>query len=102
MRGQNLLLSIFILNWLLIIGDAALGYFVMPLLLRAKADDLTDDGMASVMIRRLLTATVVFYMLVNCYAYFRQYPTLLFVVTAFVVLDIIVQFVVRQRKTRQS
>lgn len=99
---QDLLLTVFILNWLLIIGDASLGYFVAPLLLRLKPGDPSVDGTAVGGMRRLLTAMVALYMLVNCYAFFRQYSTLLYIVTTLVALDIIVQLVVRQRRVRQD
>ena len=102
MTEQDMLLTFFILNWLLIIGDASLGYFVLPLLLRRDPGASSGDGTSVGRMRRLLTATVMLYMLVNCYAYFRQYSTLLYIVTALVVLDIIVQIVVRQRRLRQD
>jgi hypothetical protein len=102
MTEQDILLAFFILNWLLIIGDASLGYFVLPLLLRRAPGDSAGDGTTVGGMRRLLTATVMLYMLVNCYAYFRQYSTLLYIVTALVVLDIVVQIVVRQRRLRQD
>jgi hypothetical protein len=41
-------------------------------------------------------------MLVNCYAFFRQNSTLLYIVTVLVALDVIVQLAVRQRKVRQD
>jgi hypothetical protein len=107
MTEQDILLTFFILNWLLIIGDASLGYFVLPLLLRPDSEKSAGDGVAGDKMavggmRRLLTAMVLLYMLVNCYAFFRQYATLLYVVTALVLLDIIVQLVVRQRRVRQG
>ena len=102
MTEQDLLLALFILNWLLIIGDASLGYFVLPLLLRPKLIDPPGDGTAVGGMRRLLTVMVLLYMLVNCYAYSRQHSTLLYIVTAFVALDIIVQLVVRQRRVGQN
>jgi len=102
MTEQDFLLAFFILNWLLIIGDASLGYFVLPLLLRRDPGASSGDGTAVGGMRRLLTATVMLYMLVNCYAYFRQYLTLLYIVTSLVVLDIVVQIVVRQRRLRQD
>ena len=102
MTEQEILLTFFILNWLLIIGDASLGYFVLPLLLRSNPDETAVDITAVGRMRRLLTAMVMLYMLVNCYAFFRQYSTLLYVVTVLVALDVIVQFVVRQRRARKG
>ena len=52
--------------------------------------------------RHLLSVMVGLYMLVNCYAYFRGETTLLYVVTALLFLDIVVQLVVRHRRGRQG
>ena len=103
MTEQDLLLTFFILNWLLIIGDASLGYFVLPILLRPDpSGDSSGEGTTVGGMRRLLTVMVILYMLVNCYAFFRQNSTLLYIVTVLVALDVIVQLVVRQRKVRQD
>ena len=102
MTAQELLLLFFILNWLLIISDASLGYFVLPLLLRSKPGDSSGGGTVVGGMRRLLTAMVGLYMLVNCYAYYWQYSALLYIVMAIVALDIIVQLMVRQRRLRQD
>jgi hypothetical protein len=103
MTEQDLLLTFFILNWLLIIVDASLGYFVLPILLPPDpAGDSSGDGTAVGGMRRLLTVMVILYMLVNCYAFFRQNSTLLYIVTVLVALDVIVQLAVRQRKVRQD
>ena len=102
MTGQEFILLFFILNVLLIICDASLGYFVLPLILRSKPGELSGGGTVVGEMRRLLTAMVILYMLVNCYAYFRQYSALLYIVTAIVLLDILVQLLVRQRRLRQE
>jgi hypothetical protein len=103
MTEQEILLTFFILNWLLIIGDASVGYFVLPILLRPDpSGDSFGDGTTVSGMRRLLTVMVILYMLVNCYAFFQQNSTLLYIVTVLVALDVIVQLVVRQRKVRQD
>jgi hypothetical protein len=103
MTEQDLLLTFFILNWLLIIGDASVGYFVLPILLPpAPASDSSVEGTTVGGMRRLLTVMVILYMLVNCYAFFWQNSTLLYIVTVLVALDVIVQLAVRQRKARQD
>jgi hypothetical protein len=102
MTEQDILLSFFILNWLLIIGDAALGYFVMPLLLPPKPGEPLKESTAVDGMRRLLSVMVTLYMLANCYAFFSRYSTLLYIVTALVALDVIVQLVVRQRRAGQG
>ena len=103
----EILFAFFILNSLLIIGDASLGYFVLPMIFPPKHDEQIEagtsgDAAAIAGLRRMLTVLVLLYMLVNCYAYFREYTILLYIVTALVVLDIIIQLVLRQRRARKS
>jgi hypothetical protein len=88
------LLPVFVLSWLLIICDAALGYHVAPLLFRAGQGEnpLSVGG-----IRSLLSLTVALYMFCACFAFFRHRPPMLFVVTGIVALDIAAQLVVRRR-----
>jgi hypothetical protein len=87
------LLPVFILSWLLIICDAALGYHLAPLLLRAGQG---DDSLSVRGIRSLLSLTVALYMFCACFAFFRHRPYMLLVVTGIVVLDIAAQLVVRR------
>lgn len=112
MTAPEILLACFILNLLLIIIDAALGYFVLPLVLPAPPGELFEEGAgeegeraggrAIDGMRRLLSVMVLLYMLVNCYAYYRGHPIVLYIVTGFVILDIIVQLMVRSRRLRQE
>lgn len=97
--------TFFLLNWLLIIADASVGYFVLPLLLPQEtvSEEQGETADASFgRMRHLLSVMVGLYMLVNCYAYFRGETTLLYVVTALLFLDIVVQLVVRHRRGRQG
>ena len=97
--------TFFLLNWLLIIADASVGYFVLPLLLPRETEGDETGGTAETVrggTGRLLSVMVGLYMLVNCYAYFRGETTLLYVVTALLLLDIVVQLVVRHRRGRQG
>ena len=96
---------LFLANCLLIIGDAALGYFVLPLVLPPslrEADEEKEAGGAVDGMRRLLTVMVLLSMLVNCYAFFQGHPTLLAVVTGLVLLDIILQLVLRRRRAGEG
>ena len=108
MTGQELLLAFFVLNWLLIIADASLGYFVLPLMLpqgteRGGAEEPeAGEGRTLGGMRRLLTVMVLLYMFVNCYAYYRGHGLLLYVVTGLVLIDIVLQLVIRRRKARQG
>jgi len=101
----NILLAFFILNWLLILGDASLGYFILPLALppnpAGSSEVGGDDGATVGGMRRLLAVMVLLYMLANCFAYYRGHATLLYVVTLIVALDIVAQIVFRRRRVRQ-
>lgn len=107
MTAGEILLTLFILNWVLVIGDASLGYFMMPLLLPPKESDSavdTGSGEGTVVwgMRRLLAVMVFLYMLVNCYAFYQGRSTLLAVVTAVISLDILAQVVLRLYRLRRG
>lgn len=95
-------LQIFLLNWGLVIVDAALGYRMAPLLVRKVEDDDVDVGpaMTAASIRRLLAFVVALYMFFNCLAYFRDKMGLLAIVSCIVILDIVFQLVLRWRMGR--
>ncbi|MSM40944.1 MAG: hypothetical protein GJT30_15115 [Geobacter sp.] len=96
------LLQLFILNWLLIIVDAAIGYLVSPLLARFGAVDTEPSPRTVQMIRRLLTLMVTLYMFFNCLAFFRGNNILLVIITGVVLLDIVTQLVLRYRMNRHK
>jgi len=95
---ETVLLPVFILNILLILLDASLGYHLAPRLLRLTPQDDERDPLAFVRgIRRMLTGVVILYMFFNCLAYFRQDNTLMAVVTVLILLDLGGQLYVRYR-----
>ena len=93
---------LFLLNTLLIIVDAALGYFVAPLMLVRMNDDNGSGGWSTVAVRRLLTIVVAFYMFFNCLAYFGDKNLLLVIVSGVVVFDIAFQLIVRRKMSRHG
>lgn len=93
-------LQIFLLNWGLVIVDAALGYRIAPLLVGKAENDATGPTMTAVSVRRLLAFVVALYMFFNCLAYFRDKMGLLAIVSCIVVLDIVFQLVVRWKMGR--
>lgn len=101
---ERYILHIFLLNWLLIIADAALGYHVAPLLVRMReeGDDDGQYGMTMTMIRRLLAVVVALYMFFNCLAYFRVNFIMLLIICVIVILDLLFQCYVRIRSGRSS
>lgn len=94
---DHYLLAIFILNFMLVIGAAALGYHLAPLLIHGRITEGEDPGQATLQLRRLLSWMVALYMFLNCFAYFRQNAVFLMVVTALVMVDIISQLIIRRR-----
>lgn len=97
-----LLLPLFVLNILLVLVDASVGYHLAPLLFRAGggAPEAAENGVRNV--RRLLTGVVVLYMFFNCLAYFRYNGPLLLLVTMLVLFDLAGQLYVRHRFRQQD
>jgi hypothetical protein len=107
MTAEEILLAFFIINWLLVIVDASLGYFLMPMVIPRNSPDVvtgSDEGHSAAVVgmRRLLTIMVVLYMTVNCYAYYQKHATLLYVITGIVLVDIIAQLALRRHRTRRG
>ncbi len=94
------LLCIFILNFALIIGDAAVGYHLAPIFSRMTVrEEGAERG--SAFIRRCLSGVVALYMFCNCLAYFRGETPFIMLVTGFVAADIVCQLLLG-RKLRAS
>lgn len=94
---------IFAVNTLLVIVDAALGYFVAPLLLKKMSGENPGSPAWTIgATRRLLSIIVALYMFFNCLAYFGTIRPLLLLVTIVVLFDIIFQLAARWKLGRQS
>jgi small neutral amino acid transporter SnatA (MarC family) len=94
---------LFVANALLVIIDAAMGYFLAPLLLsRMNSDNVDSAAWTAGSIRRLLSFVVALYMFFNCMAYFRHNNILLLIVTGVVVFDIAFQLIARWKINRQA
>lgn len=101
--AETVMLPVFILNTVLILLDASLGYHLAPHLLRIAPQDEEREPLAFIRgIRRMLTGVVILYMFFNCLAYFRHNTALLMLVTALIVLDLGGQLYVRFRSRRQK
>lgn len=95
---EQFVLYLFMLNTLLIILDAALGYFVAPLMLVKLGNDNSESsGWSTVAVRRLLTVIVAFYMFFNCLAYFGGKNIFMMIVTGVVIFDIVFQMIMRRK-----
>jgi len=102
MNMDPLLLSLFVLNILLVLMDASVGYHLAPLLFRAGGGDpeAAESGVGSV--RKLLTGVVLLYMFFNCFAFFRHNGPLLLLVTALVLFDLGGQLYIRHRSKQHA
>lgn len=98
-----LLLSLFVLNALLILIDASLGYHFAPSLLRqSNPEEPEQQEIAIKTVRRMLTLLVALYMFFNCVGYFRGHDGLLVAVTVMIVFDLGAQFYLRRRSDREG
>jgi hypothetical protein len=98
---ENFLLPIFVVNFVLVLCDASLGFFIVPHLLRREARDGDEAGRAGRSAPTLLAVAVAVYMFFNCLAYNRQSMIYLLVVTGLILADLTGQFVV-YRKIRNT
>lgn len=94
---NNYLLPIFILNLLLTLADAAIGYHVAPALMRRFTPDAETAEQSVRGLRAMLGGVVALYMFFNCLGFYRQNAVILFVVTGIVLADMIAQLVVRRK-----
>ena len=100
---NTLLLSLFLLNILLVLIDASLGYHLAPRLLRTPDPDEPELQESAVRaVRGLLTFLVALYMFFNCLGYFRGNSGLLLIVTAIIVLDLAGQLYLKRRSGHNS
>jgi hypothetical protein len=94
---EQFLLPLFMLNLLLVLIDASVGYHLAPLLYNAAGGEEEDALKGVGKIRRMLKFMVALYMFFNCFAYFNYNHSLLMVVTVLVLLDLGGQLYVRHR-----
>ncbi|ABB30611.1 hypothetical protein GeomeDRAFT_0960 [Geobacter metallireducens RCH3] len=90
-------LPLFILNLILTLVDAAIGYHVAPMIMRRFTPDPETAELSVRGMRTMLGGVVALYMFFNCLGYFRQNGVMLMVVTAVVVVDMVAQLVVRRK-----
>ena len=89
--------ALFLANFLLIMGDAAAGYYGAPVLSSIGLDEQAErEGRVST-IRAMLSLVVAVYMFFNCLAYFRRSEIYLLVLTAVVLVDLATQIYIYRR-----
>ena len=91
----------FILNFVLVIVDAAVGYHLAPLLFRITGGEEDTAKHVTAFIRRCLSGMVALYMFCNCLAYFGGEIRFILLVTGIVAADIVCQLLLA-RKLRSS
>jgi uncharacterized protein YneF (UPF0154 family) len=100
---NTLLLSLFVLNILLVLIDASLGYHLAPRLLRNPDPDEPEQNESAVRtVRGMLTILVALYMFFNCLGYFNDNRDLMLIVTAMIVFDLGGQAYLRHRSGRKD
>lgn len=100
---NTLLLSLFVLNILLVLIDASLGYHLAPRLLRNSDPDEPELKESAVRtVRGMLTFLVALYMFFNCLGFFNDNRDLMLIVTAMIVFDLGGQVYLRHRSDRKG
>lgn len=98
---DTLHLPLFLLNFLLVLLDASLGYLTIPRLLSSLALDdpeTAESGVRST--RRLLPVIVALYMFFNCLGFFQQRTAYLVAVTGLLLADLALQMLLRRKAKR--
>lgn len=94
-------LPLFLVNMLLILGDAALGYHLAPRLLKGMGDpEMAEQALRPT--RTVLSLVVALYMYFNCLGYFRSRIGVLAVVTCLVLADMLLQLWLSRRNIAPS
>jgi len=89
-------LPLFLLNCILILLDAAMGFLTAPRLLAGLGDhEAGEAGVRSA--RKLLSVVVALYMFFNCIGYFQARSGYLTAVTGLVLLDMALQLFLHRR-----
>ncbi|WP_306536277.1 MATE family efflux transporter [Geobacter sp.] len=94
---DHYLLPLFIVNIVIILADAAIGYHVAPALMRRFTPDPETADLSVRGMRTMLGGVVALYMFFNCLGYFRHNGIMLMAVTAIVVVDMGAQLVVKRK-----
>lgn len=96
-------LSLFILNILLVLIDASLGYHLAPRLIRITDPDEPEVQESAVrMVRNMLTFLVALYMFFNCMGYFNDNSGLLMIVSGMILFDLAAQIFLRRRAAQKG
>ena len=90
-------LPIFIINTLMVLADAAIGYHLAPRLLAGMDEpEAVEAGVRTT--RTLLPVVVALYMFFNCLGYFQGRTTWLLAVSGLVLVDMALQLWLRRKR----
>ena len=97
-----MLLPLFIVNLVLTLADAAVGYRMAPLLMRHFVADAESTELSVRSMRAMLAGVVALYMFFNCLGYFRGNAVILAVVTAVILVDMAAQLFLARKLRRDG
>ncbi|MFA7060403.1 MAG: hypothetical protein WC156_06245 [Pedobacter sp.] len=90
-------LPIFMFNILMVLADAALGYYFAPRLLAGMGEpEAVEAGIRTT--RRLLPVIVALYMFFNCLGYFQGRSVYLLSVGGLILVDMALQLLLRRKR----
>lgn len=93
---------LFVVNLLLTIGDASLGYYLAPVLVSMRLDEEGHPFVQPQSLRRFLGVVVGLFTFLNCIGYYGDNRMLLLVLMLAILLDmVIMMFLCRQIRKRQ-
>ncbi|AAR36501.1 hypothetical protein KIP69_15125 [Geobacter sulfurreducens] len=99
---DKFLLPLFVINLLLTLTDAAVGYHAAPALMRHFTPDEVTAEHSTAGMRGMLGLVVALYMFFNCYGYYRGSGVILLVVTGVILADMVAQIALRKRADRRG
>ncbi len=99
---ESYILYLFIVNIVMAICDASLGYHLAPLLGRNGAEDDESAEKTIRVMRKLLSGIVALYVFLNCLAYSRGSKGFILVVTLIIALDMTGQYIVMSKLKKRT
>lgn len=95
-------LYIFILNIVLALCDASIGYHLAPILGRSGSGDDGEAEKNTRYMRKLLSCVVAVYVFLDCIAYSGRSLVFLLAVTGIITLDMVGQLFVRHKLIQKT
>jgi len=93
---------LFVVNLLLTLADASLGYHLAPVLVSMRLDEEGEPFVPPQSLRRFLGVVVGLFTLLNCIGYFGENRVLLMVLTAAILLDMVIMVVICRRIVKRK